>query len=632
MDKSTASRERGEAFLDHKAALKLDELTRQRKRHKEAKEIPSESVPPHPDYRASRSGTFWIKHGKDGDEYVFLANFCAEIQRETLVDDGATTSRRLEIAGTLATGERLPLAHVPSGQFAALNWVGSEWGSAAQIAPGIGLKDRLRYAIQVLSTAVQRRSVFAHTGWRELSGQWVYLSNGACIGANGSVENIAMELLGTMADYALADPGLSRAGIAASLRLLDCAPAPLSVPLFLAPYRAILCEALPVDFSLFLTGVTGSCKTEIAALVQAHFGSRWHGKHLPASWSSTANSLEKSAFLAKDAVLTVDDFCPCGSTADVSRLHKDADRLLRAQGNRAGRQRMNEHGGIQLAYFPRGLIVATGEDVPRGQSLRGRLLILEFSQDTVKLPVLTTMQRDAGTGLLATAAGAFCQWLAPRLNNLKQTLPPRFREQRASITATAHSRYPDTLAGLIITAEVFAQFAADSGVPLAPSWLAMITDALIQTGREQAQFIATEEPAGQFIRLIHAALESGLCHVRRKDGKEPTSYDDMNCLGWVLKPLGTGEYARSSWHPQGPGIGWFQENDLYLNTEAAYRTAAQFANAQGQALPLSQAATLKALQNKNFILSSNPKRRTLKIKLPDGSTKDLLHISRGGGG
>ena len=629
MDKNTASRERGETFLDHKVAQQLDDLARQRKRQKEAKEPPTETTPPHPDYRASRGGTFWIKPGKDGDEYVFLANFRAEIQRETQVDDGAITSRRLEIAGTLATGERLPLAHVPSGQFSALNWVGTEWGNAAQIAPGIGLKDRLRYAIQVLSTAVQHRSVFAHTGWRELSGQWVYLSNGACIGAHGLIEGIDMEMPGSLTDYALADPGLSRAGIAASLRLLDCAPPPISVPLFLAPYRAILCEVLPVDFSLFLAGVTGSCKTEIAALVQAHFGSHWHGKHLPASWSSTANSLEKSAFLAKDAILTVDDFCPCGSTTDISRYHKDADRLLRAQGNRAGRQRMNEYGGIRPAYFPRGLIVATGEDVPRGQSLRGRLLILEFSQDTVRLPVLTTMQRDAGTELLATAAGAFCQWLAPRINDLKQTLPPRFREQRTNITATAHSRYADTLAGLMITAEVFAQFAADSGVPLAPSWLATITNALIQTGKEQAQFIATEEPAGQFIRLIHAALESGLCHVKRRDGKEPTGYDEMNSLGWILKPSGVGEYAHSSWHPQGPGIGWFEESNLYLNPEAAYRTAAQFANAQGQALPLSQQATLKALQNKNLILSNNPKRRTLKIKLSDGSTKDLLHISRG---
>lgn len=629
VDKNTASRERGETFLDHKVAQQLDDLARQRKRQKEAKEPPPETTPPHPDYRASRGGTFWIKPGKDGDEYVFLANFCAEIQSETVVDDGAITSRRLEIAGTLATGEKLPLAHVPSGQFSALNWVGTEWGNAAQIAPGIGLKDRLRYAIQVLSTAVQRRSVFAHTGWRELSGQWVYLSNGACISSHGLIEGIDMEMPGSLTDYALADPGLSGAGIAASLRLLDCAPPPISVPLFLAPYRAILCEVLPVDFSLFLAGVTGSCKTEIAALVQAHFGSRWHGKHLPASWSSTANSLEKSAFLAKDAVLTVDDFCPCGSTADIYRYHKDADRLLRAQGNRAGRQRMNEYGGIRPAYFPRGLIVATGEDVPRGQSLRGRLLILEFSKDTVKLPVLTTIQRDAGTGLLATAAGAFCQWLAPRINDLKQTLPPRFREQRTNITATAHSRYGDTLAGLMITAEVFAQFAADSGVPLAPSWLVTITDALIQAGKEQARFIASEEPGRRFIRLIHAALESGLCHVKRKDGKEPAIHDEMSSLGWILKPSGVGEYARSSWHPQGPSIGWFQESNLYLNSDPAYSIAAQFARTQGQALPFSQTAMKQALLNEKFLLSIGNDRLSIKLKLGDGSTKNVLHISRG---
>ena len=60
------------------------------------KEKPADAPPPvaegvaiHPDYCASQSGTFWIKHNEDGDKHVFLANFRAEIQSETLVDDGA---------------------------------------------------------------------------------------------------------------------------------------------------------------------------------------------------------------------------------------------------------------------------------------------------------------------------------------------------------------------------------------------------------------------------------------------------------------------------------------------------------------------------------------------------------------
>lgn len=589
----------------------------------------AEGVAIHPDYCASQAGTFWIKHNEDGDKHVFLANFRAEIQSETLVDDGAVSTRRLEIAGILSTGDRLPLATCASGHFAQLNWVGEHWGTAAQIAPGIGQKDRLRYAIQVLSQNVQRRSVYAHTGWREVGSQWLYLSAGVCIGDAGAVNGIDMELPGSLADYELALSDHPAAAIKASLELLNCASPSISTPLFLAPYRALLSEALPVDFSLFLTGTTGSRKTELAALVQAHFGSRWHGKHLPAAWSSTANRLEQDAFRAKDAVLVVDDFCPGGATHDVARIHKEADRLLRAQGNRAGRGRMNADGSPRPAYYPRGLIVATGEDVPRGQSLRGRLLVLEFAPDTVNLAQLTTMQQHAGAGRLAAAAGAFCQWLAAQLTALKKTLPARFQQKRAELMgAGAHSRHPDTLAELIITAEMFAQFAADAGVVLAPDWTTTITEALLQAGKEQAQFIATEEPAGRFVRVITAALAAGLCHVKRKDGREPyASESEMSALGWQLRTFGTGDREQSNWTPQGPAIGWFEEHNLYLEPDAAYRTAAKFADEQGQALPLTQRSLFKAMESKGLIRSKQPNRITNNIRV-GGEIKRVLHISR----
>ena len=328
--------------------------------------------------------------------------------------------------------------------------------------------------------------------------------------------------------------------------------------------------------------------------------------------------------------MVVDDFCPGGATHDVARLHKEADRLLRAQGNRAGRGRMNADGSPRPAYFPRGLIVATGEDVPQGQSLRGRLLVLEFAPDTVALDRLTAMQKHAGAGRLAAAAGAFCQWLADQLPALKKTLPEQFRQKRAELMgAGAHSRHPDTLAELIITAELFAQFAADAGVALAADWLETITEALLQAGKEQAQFIATEEPAGRFVRLINAALAAGLCHVKRKDGREPYPTEkEMSGLGWQLRGYGAGEREHENWDPQGPAIGWFEEQNLYLEPEAAYRTAARFAVEQGQALPLTQRSLFKAMESKGLIRSKQPGRTTTVIKHPDKTTSRVLHISR----
>src|SRR5262249_55040714 len=150
----------------------------------------------------------------------------------------------------------------------------------------------------------------------------------------------------------------------------------LTFPLLAAVYRAVLTDS---DFSLHLAGPTGSFKSEAAALAQQHFGAGMDARHLPASWSSTGNALEGLAFTAKDALLVVADVAPTGSAADIQRFHKDADRLFRGQGNRAGRQRMRADASLRPAKPPRGLVLSTGEDVPRGQSLRARLLVQDIS-------------------------------------------------------------------------------------------------------------------------------------------------------------------------------------------------------------------------------------------------------------
>src|SRR5262249_44034411 len=152
-----------------------------------------------------------------------------------------------------------------------------------------------------------------------------------------------------------------------SLALLDLAPDRITVPLLGAAYRAALG---PCDCAEHLSGPTGVGKTELVALAQQHYGASMDARHLPGSWASTGNALEGLAFAAADALLSVDDFAPGGTSADVARMRREADRLLRAQGNRAGRQRMRADGTLRPAKPPRGLILSTGEDVPRGQSLR----------------------------------------------------------------------------------------------------------------------------------------------------------------------------------------------------------------------------------------------------------------------
>src|SRR5262249_13002263 len=145
---------------------------------------------------------------------------------------------------------------------------------------------------------------------------------------------------------------------------------------------------------------------------------------------------------------------PGGSTADVARLHREADRFLRAQGNNAGRMRLRADATLRPVKPPRGLILSTGEDVPRGQSLRARLLVLALAaaekpwKDQTEVERagavargeldwsrLTTCQRDAAAGRYAEALAGYVRYLAPQYPRLRDGLRAETAALREHVNA-----------------------------------------------------------------------------------------------------------------------------------------------------------------------------------------------------
>jgi hypothetical protein len=364
---------------------------------------------------------------RDGETWVQLSNFSARITEEAVLDDGAESAVSFELAGTLATGAVLPMVRIPAGQFAGLNWILQHWGARAQIAAGQSARDHLRLAIQVLSPAPRRRVVYAHVGWREIHGQWVYLS------ATGAVGRSDVEVDLGAADlyrYALPiEPVDVPDAVRLSLQLLDVARPTITVPLLAAVTRAPLCTALPCDVSVFLEGATGTMKSTLAAIFLAHYGD-FDRVHLPGSWASTANALERRAFTLKDTVFVVDDWTP--GAGDPRDLQQRAERLLRAQGNLAGRARLRADLGQRPATPPRGVLIATGESHPAGTSLVARLVLVDIAAGAVDMERLTAMQapgwcRGCRTPWPATFNGwpARCQrWANDCAPSSSRSAPP----------------------------------------------------------------------------------------------------------------------------------------------------------------------------------------------------------------
>jgi hypothetical protein len=575
-------------------------------------------------YFCNSGGTFRRKDTADGFVNVPLANFSAEIVEEVRIDDGGGDAQHFfHIAGQLG-GVALPPANVRSAEFASMNWVIDHWGVGAIVAPGQGCKDHLRAAVQELSGNVVRRTVYAHTGWREVDGNWCYLHTGGAVGAPTGVE---VELDGRLANYRLPEPPqgeLLREAVRADVRLLRAASPRLTYPLHGGVFRAVLG---PADCSVNIVGRTGLGKSELAALFQQHFGPDMHRLNLPGNWSSTANALEALAFLAKDALLVLDDFKPQGGKSEQDQWHAKADRVLRAQGNNSARQRCWADGTLRDDRPPRGLIVVTGEDVPRGESLLARSLTLHVRKGDIELPSLTPFQQDAAGGRYTQTLSGFAAWLAPQYAAVRARLRAEHAALRdKALAGNVHPRTPGITADLALGLNYFLEFALAVGAidaarrdELAAEGWAAITEA----GAEQEAEILAQNPVRRFLQLLRAVLNSGRGHLADKRGDAP---DQAGAWGWRREEYGTGENLTRVWKPQGKRIGWVDEGDAFLDPETSYAEAQRLGDEQGERLPLSQRQLQRQMKGLGLLASYEPEKTTNR-RTVQGHEHTILHLS-----
>ncbi len=372
------------------------------------------------------------------------------------------------------------------------------------------------------------------------------------------------------------------------------------------------------DFTLHLAGATGVFKSELAALDNQHFGPGLDGRHLAGSWHGTENALEGLAFTAKDAVLVIDDFAPAGPPHDVQRWHQKADRIIRHQGNNNSRQRMRADGSLRPPKPPRGLIVSTGEDVPRGQSLRARMLIIEINQGDIDVQKLTACQSDGAVGLYAAAMAAFVQWLAGRYDQVQATLRTQINELREKAAVSGmHRRTPDIVASLAVGMKYFLAFAQDAGAIDANQadalwqrcWLA-----LGQVAMKQDSYHKASEPTRRFIELLLSAIASGHAHIADPDGNPPR--ETPEAWGWRLKAVSGG---RDEWQPQGDRVGWIDGNITYLDPEASYRSAQTMVAGGADGLGIAAQTLRKRMHERGLLVVDesrgvNTVRRTLEAR------------------
>ncbi len=556
-----------------------------------------------------------------------LANFTAEIVEELHCDDGVEQCRLFVIEGILADGTQLPETRVAAAEFDCMDWVTRVWGSRAIIAAGRATRDQLRAAIQEFSRDAHQRTLFRHTGWRRVGNDNVYLHAGGAIGAEGTVPEIDVDLPPALEHFKLPEPPTGEAcreAVLASLDFLDVGPDHITVPLLAAAYRAVLGGT---DFSLHLVGPSGAFKSSVTALAQQHFGPRMDATHLPCSWSSTANSLEGIAFAAKDSLLAVDDFAPAGNTNQAQAAHRDADRLIRAQGNHSGRQRMRADGTVRPTKPPRGLIISTGEDVPRGHSIAARMLIVKLSPGDIVLDRLNDSQCAASEGHYAASMAGFLRWLAPQFDEIQEELREDYPRLRESMRLEGvHPRTPGIAAHLFAGIRCFLNFAVDAECLTRSEADALeqrCLNALREAISEQRDTQATTAPEQQFLTLIASVLATGKGHLVPVGNRRP---EYIRHYGW--HPDSSAHYGYGL-VPRGDMIGYVHDDNIYLNPEAAFAAAQRLAREGGEAIPIGQRTLVQRLYEAGMLITEDSQETHLHRLMVDGSRIRALRLRSG---
>ena len=563
-------------------------------------------------YTLSSEGNLEAKQwSKQGMSVEVIANFVPRISKKIIVDDGAEETTVYVVEGLLAGRIPLPPVRVSGKELNNMNWVLGLWGERAIIRPGYVTRERVREAMQIQSVKhpVETERIYAHLGFRKVKDEWVYLTASGVIGTRGVSRDIKVDFsdgastLNRFNPLATSDVDLQTAATT-SIKILDVAPRHVTIPLLattmLAPMLELFRQAgIIVGFSLVLIGKTGSMKSTLAALLQNFWGTSFDGRSLPASFEDTVNELEKKLFLAKDCLLTIDDFYPASDRYERQKMESAVQKILRRVGNRIGRARMRSDTSSRPTYNPRAMALLTAEMSPSGASAVARGLEVHIPHRSIDIALLTTLQQNKEH--LASCMVRFIQYLCRNWNDIVGNIRTRYSDIRQGFQrANAHLQTADQLSPIYIALNCYLNFAQEAGAINQEMKLNLLNEAhatLGELGTRQQQRLQEENPIKKFVGILQELFAHRKIYVKSMDGGVP---DDAVQWGYN-NPQITGIDNPS---PEGGAewIGYVDEHLLYLFPDALMKKVTGSMLAQGESFPVGKNTLFGLLAGEQMIV------------------------------
>lgn len=412
-----------------------------------------------------------------------------------------------------------------------MKWVRTSWGVKTHVDARRSSNEHLRNAIELISDKAIERTIYTHTGWREIDGQMVYLTNGSAIGK----PEVEAEMDFQLSRYYLPQPkGDAKTAIEKSFEFLYIGDLPVTLPLLTAVYLAPLNPFLETCFTLWYVGPTGALKSVLSGLALSHYGNFSH-KTLPASWRDTKNQLEKLLFLAKDILLVIDDWAPAEDINSMREMESKAEYIIRAQGNRQAKGRMKPNMSSQTIFIPRGMLLSSGEQLPSGQSRNARVLPVRIERKNINLDNLTEAQKNKG--YYAQAMTQYVLWMREHWKELEVEIPKKYEEyQQLAVSDNTHLRMSEVIALMQTGLWVASRFFEEKGILNASMHKAILDDGwkiFTELASKQNLRVSQERSGKRFIEALRSLYSMGMIKLISMDASLPSSPEiGQTPIGW----------------------------------------------------------------------------------------------------
>ena len=385
-------------------------------------------------------------------------------------DDGVTVRQGYVIGGQAAGGRALPDVTIENVKdFLGPTWAVDAWGWDGSMNASRGTPAEVFEAITLAGRRDQKtRTIYAHSGMRQIDGQPCYLYHGGAIGRDG----VSVELGGPLVRSDLSEqcgedgkPYSRQEAAMAERILIQSYPMRIIVPLLAQAYIAPLYSVLerqqtPPAHVVLLDGKTNAGKSTTAGYVASHFGT-FYNKAMPANFNDSQAGMRDKLFAFKDALLVVDDYRrQQGEGTKRSTQDMLADMVISAIADRAGRSRENADRTMERERPSRCTCIMTGEVMPNvSVSRRTRLyrITVDFGELIVPPDTYDVLQEYQRMGLFRQCMRLYIQDLLERWDGIDAECRQRLRratEEARRLVSRAEGRYRETAAHLLMGAEL----------------------------------------------------------------------------------------------------------------------------------------------------------------------------------